>query len=162
MNNDSAQFPRIHVQLDAACAGKVRRVDLRKAVRAAFESAGKECSAELTVFITDDAQIQELNRVYRGVDAPTDVLAFGGVNEAGAFVSSPEASAYLGDIIVSYPRAVEQAAAYEHAIQEELLILVVHGVLHLLDYDHERVEDKEEMWGAQSAALARLGIHWQP
>jgi probable rRNA maturation factor len=117
---------------------------------------------ELTVLFTDDAQIRELNRVYRGVDAVTDVLAFGEAAEAGNFVTPPEAVDYLGDVVVSYPRAVEQAAAYDHPAEEELAVLVVHGVLHLLGYDHEALNDGAEMWRVQSNALARLGIHWQP
>jgi probable rRNA maturation factor len=116
----------------------------------------------LTVVITDDVQVKELNRTYRGVDASTDVLAFSAADEEGTFVPSPETPAYFGDIVISYPRAVEQAAAYGHSAEEELSILVVHGVLHLLGYDHERMEDRVEMWSTQSTALATLSIHWQP
>jgi probable rRNA maturation factor len=68
----------------------------------------------------------------------------------------------LGDIVISYPRAVEQAAEYGHSVLDELLILAVHGALHLLGHDHESAEDKEEMWCAQAEVLAELAIPWQP
>jgi probable rRNA maturation factor len=157
MKRTSAR-PTVHVQLDVAFRGKARHADMRRAAEAALASARQEFAGQLTVFITDDDRLRELNRVYRGVDAPTDVLAFGGAGDAQAFVPSPEASPYLGDVVISYPRALEQAAEYGHPVEEELLILVVHGTLHLLGYDHERSEDEGEMWAAQEAALARLGI----
>jgi len=157
-----ARTPRAHFQIAPAFAKEVRLASLRRAIRAAFESAGRERAGELTVVITDDAQVKELNRTYRGVDAATDVLAFAGADEAGAFVPSPETAEYIGDVVISYPRAAEQAVAYGHPTEEELSILVVHGVLHLLGYDHEEEEDREEMWRVQSAVLGKLGIHWQP
>jgi probable rRNA maturation factor len=116
----------------------------------------------LTIVVTDDVHVRRLNRDYRGVDACTDVLAFGDRPEPGAFVSAPEASVYIGDVVISYPRATEQAADYGHAVEEELSVLVVHGVLHLLGYDHETPEDRDEMWRLQGAALGRLGLCWQP
>ena len=117
---------------------------------------------ELTLVITDDTQVRELNRTYRGVDATTDVLAFGDSEEADLFVSSPDDPVYFGDIVVSHPKALEQATARDHSIEEELSLLVVHGALHLLGYDHENGSRKEEMLRAQITALADLGINWQP
>ncbi len=160
MNHAPARL-QLHVQLDVAVRRKARHADLRRAVEAALESAGRQCTGELTVFITDDARVRELNRHYRGVDVPTDVLAFGGAGDAEAFVTSPEASSYLGDVVISYPRALEQSAEHGHSVEEELLILVVHAALHLLGYDHEQIEDADAMWSAQETALARLGIRWQ-
>jgi len=153
---------KIHFRVAPEFSRKVKRASLRQAVRATFESSGEKRAGELTVVITDDVQISELNRIYRGVDSPTDVLAFSAAEEDKGFIAFPKVVAYLGDVIVSYPRAVEQAAAYGHPIEEELLLLVVHGVLHLLGYDHERASDKDDMWRRQGAALAALGIHWQP
>jgi probable rRNA maturation factor len=153
---------QLHVLLDVAVSEKAKQANLRRAAEAALESAGREWTGELTVVITDDARVRELNRIYRGVDAPTDVLAFVGMGDRDDFVSSPEANPYLGDVIISYPRALEQAAEHGHPVEEELLILVVHAALHLLGYDHERGEDEDAMWRVQEAALARLGIRWQP
>ena len=153
---------KVHLRVSSALANKVRQGALRRAVQAAFDTAGKKRSGELTLVITDDAHVRELNRTYRGVDAATDVLAFGAAREAGTPPCFPETPNYLGDIVVSYSRSLEQARTYAHPIEEELILLVVHGTLHLLGYDHEQESDREEMWEAQSAALARLGIDWRP
>lgn len=153
---------KIHLVIAPAFARKVKKSRLWQAAQAAFESTGKGPGGELTLVITDDAQVQALNYAYRGVDAPTDVLSFGHASATQGFVSSPEATGYLGDIVISYPRALDQAETYGHPIDEELALLVVHGVLHLLGFDHEQSSDKEAMWRLQSAALTQLGIDWQP
>jgi len=132
----------------------------QRAARAALSAAGWPASGELTVVIGGEAQVQALNREYRGVDAPTDVLAFGERQDQTAFVTAPDTVPYLGDIVISYPRAVEQATAYGHGVDVELSILVVHGVLHLLGYDHETTADREEMWRLQAQALEELDIRW--
>jgi probable rRNA maturation factor len=151
----------VDLQASPQFAAQVRPELFERAVRAAFSAAGQVCRGELTVVITDEKQVQALNRDYRGVDAPTNVLAFGEAHEQGAFVAAPDAKPYVGDIVVSYPRAVEQAAEYEHPLDDELTILVVHGALHLLGYDHETAEDSEEMWRLQEHALDALSIHWE-
>jgi len=153
---------QVHLRTDSAFAGKVNRSSLRKAVRTTFESAGEKRSGELTLVITDDTQVKELNQAYRGVDAMTDVLAFGDSLEADSFVQSPRVPIYFGDVVISYPRSVEQATIHGHPVEEELSLLVIHGVLHLLGYDHEEESDRERMWQAQSTALASMGINWQP
>jgi len=158
----TASALRVHLRITSAFAGEANRFSLRQAVRTAFESAGQKRNGELTLVITDDAQVKKLNQAYRGVDAITDVLAFGDSREADMFVQSPEAPIYFGDIVISYPRSVEQATAHGHPVEEELSLLVIHGVLHLLGYNHEEESDRERMWRAQSTALASLGINWQP
>lgn len=152
----------VHVQVLPVYAKDVERIYLQRAVRAAFRCAGGQGGGALTVLVTDDAQVQELNRAYRGVDAPTDVLAFGATGEAGGFILPSQEAPYWGDIVISYPRALEQAATYGHPLREELALLVIHGTLHLMGYDHEQADDKEKMWRLQQAALAQLGIGWQP
>ncbi|MGB9879741.1 MAG: rRNA maturation RNase YbeY [Anaerolineae bacterium] len=152
---------KIDLRIAPEYARKVHRTSVRQAVHAAFESAGHPRQGELTVVITGDEQIRELNRIYRGVDAPTDVLAFRHTGEAKDSIPLLMGPVYFGDILISYPRAVEQASAYGHPVEEELLLLVIHGTLHLLGYDHEQASDKETMWGIQNAALASLGIPWR-
>jgi probable rRNA maturation factor len=161
MNQDRKRAS-VHIQVDSAYARQLKRSRLREAVQAAFQSAGEMHRGELTLVITDDAHIQTLNRQYRGVDTPTDVLSFGAADGTPGFAAAPPAVGYLGDVVISYPRAVEQAKAYAHAEEEELLLLVVHGVLHLLGFDDEDPNEKEKMWRVQSAALAGLDIRWQP
>jgi probable rRNA maturation factor len=112
---------------------------------------------EVAIVITDDDSLQELNRRFRGIDAPTDVLAF--PNEArGPFVSAPGLPRYLGDIAISYPRAAEQASQAGHSAQAELQLLVVHGVLHLLGYDDQQESERARMWAAQESILRALGV----
>jgi probable rRNA maturation factor len=106
---------------------------------------------DLTILLTDDVQVQELNRTYLEEDAPTDVLSF-----PAGYTDPDTDSPYLGDVIISYPRAGEQAKAGGHPIHHELGLLVVHGVLHLLGYDHIGDEEKALMWAAQGEILARL------
>lgn len=153
---------RIHCLVDRQFSRKIRRTDLRQAVYAAFDSAGEHSGGALTLVITDDACIHELNRVYRGIDAPTDVLSFGDIGSAPTFKLSSHTQTYWGDIVISYPQAIEQADAFGHSVEEEVRLLAVHGALHLLGYDHEQPTDKERMWSAQKASLLSLGISWEP
>ena len=151
----------VNLQVSPEFITKVQAGLVECAVEAAFAVARRARSGELTVVITDDDEVQALNRDYRGVDASTDVLAFGEVDDEGVFVTAPDTLPYLGDVVISYPRAVEQAADYAHPVGDELCILVVHGVLHLLGYDHEIPEDAERMWPVQACALDALGIRWK-
>jgi probable rRNA maturation factor len=100
-----------------------------------------------------DERIRELNAQYRGVDAPTDVLAF-----PADFIDPDLDSRYLGDILISVPRAASQAEAREHSLTEELQLLVVHGLLHLAGYDHLEDAEKAEMWDLQARILKALGV----
>ncbi len=126
---------------------------LERAARLALDHESAPTEADLTIVLTDDAQLRELNRDYLGLDVPTDVLSF------PASESDPETGAtYLGDILISIPRAKIQAQAAGHRLEDEIQLLVVHGVLHLLGHDHAEAEDKARMWAAQAEVLARLGL----
>ena len=108
---------------------------------------------DVTIVLSDDKQLHKLNREYLGFDAPTDVLSF------PASESDPETGVrYLGDIIISVERARSQAEAAGHPLQAELQLLVVHGILHLLGYDHAEADEKNRMWAAQAKILERLGL----
>ena len=133
--------------------------DLARAVaRAANESLvheGVNEGAGVTVLLSDDDYIQRLNWQYRGEDRPTDVLSF----PAGDPVpGAPETDAYLGDIAISVPCAERQAAAKGHLMVAELQLLTIHGVLHLLGYDHLEASDKAAMWTVQAEILRGLGL----
>jgi len=126
---------------------------LERAARAALEHQSASTGNDLSIVLTDDRQLRELNREYLGIDAPTDVLSF------PASETDPETGArYLGDILISIPRAAEQAQAAGHDVQSEVQLLVVHGVLHLLGHDHAGAEEKARMWEAQSKVLERIGL----
>jgi probable rRNA maturation factor len=125
---------------------------LELAAQATLDDTGSNEGTDLSLVLTGDAQLHELNRQYLGIDAPTDVLSF----PAGE--TDPETELiYLGDVIVSYQRAQAQAVAGGHSVENELQLLVVHGVLHLLGRDHAEEIEKAKMWAEQSAILSRLG-----
>ena len=125
---------------------------LKQAAQAALRYTRTTLKAELTLVVTDDSQLQELNHDFLGIDAPTDVLAF-----PADFTDPDSQQHYLGDILISLPRAVEQAAAHQQSPQAELLLLVVHGTLHLLGYDHTTEDEQAAMWAAQTEILTGLG-----
>lgn len=146
----------IEVQIDAPFSDRLRTGLFTRAAAVALAYEGAGGPAELTVVVTGDARLQQLNRSYRGVDAPTDVLAFGNETTEG-FVSQPEAPCYVGDVIISFQRAEAQAKSAGHAVEAELQLLTVHGVLHLLGHDHAEPDEKAAMWTAQAALLRELG-----
>ncbi len=126
---------------------------LIEAAQAALNEQGVNEEVDLTILLSDDAEIQALNRDYRGYDKATDVLSF------EAHERDPETGVlYLGDIIISLERATEQAEKGGHPLVAETQLLVVHGVLHLLGHDHAEAEEKAEMWQHQAKILARLGL----
>jgi probable rRNA maturation factor len=124
---------------------------LKAAARRALHSAYSGGEADVTVLLTDDGQVQALNRQYLEIDAPTDVLSF----PAGE--TDPDSgNLYLGDVIISYPRALAQAETGGHSVEAELQLLVVHGVLHLLGYDHAEEAEQAAMWAVQAEIMAGL------
>ncbi len=112
--------------------------------------------AVLTILITNDEELQTLNKTYRNEDKPTDVLSF----EDGT--EWPDGKLYLGDIAISHQMAERQAAQGGHMLLDEVALLTAHGVLHLLGHDHAEPEEKAIMWQAQGAVLAQFGIHVSP
>lgn len=126
---------------------------LLSCVETTLEMVGVSDSPSVTIMITDDENMREMNRRYRNLDKSTDVLAF-----QADFVDPDLESRYLGDVVISYPQAELQALNREHNVEEELQLLVVHGLLHLVGYDHDTQSGKEEMWSIQSRVLAALGL----
>lgn len=126
---------------------------LQRAARLTLDLESAPVDADITIVLTDDAQLHELNKEFLGVDAPTDVLSF------PASESDPETGTpYLGDILISIPRATEQAQASGHSVEAEVQLLVVHGTLHLMGHDHAEAEEKARMWAAQAEVMSRLGL----
>jgi probable rRNA maturation factor len=139
----------IHLELNFPFPENV----LERAARAALEHGSESSESDLSIVLTDDVRLQELNREYLGIDAPTDVLSF------PASETDPETGArYLGDILISVPRAQSQAEAAGHELESEVQLLVVHGVLHLLGHDHVEPQEKSRMWKAQAEILESLGL----
>lgn len=113
-------------------------------------------SAALTLLLTDDDHMRQLNQDFRGHNQSTDVLSF----PAGdAQLETPEELLYFGDIAISVPIAMKQAQKSGHSLAAELQLLAIHGVLHLLGFDHLDSEDKAHMWSVQEEILDSLGLH---
>jgi probable rRNA maturation factor len=126
---------------------------LERAAQKTLEHESQTLDPDLSIILTDDARLHELNLNYLGVDAPTDVLSF------PASETDPETGVrYVGDILISLPRAQTQADAAGHSLESEVQLLVVHGVLHLIGHDHAEAEEKARMWKAQAEILERLGL----
>lgn len=110
---------------------------------------------EVSVLLTDDLRIMELNREYRGIDAPTDVLAFA-LFEGSDNV--PRGSTVLGDVVISLETAERQAIDEKHSLEDEVAFLTVHGVLHLIGYDHQTSKEAAVMFEKQTAILRHLQV----
>ena len=113
---------------------------------------------ELSLVFTDSETVKQLNRDYRGVDEPTDVLAFYMLPQKGiddSFALPPDGVTRLGEVIISYPQAVTQAKEQGHSPEKEMALLIVHGILHLLGYDHEELEEEAEMREKERELLER-------
>jgi probable rRNA maturation factor len=154
----------VDVQIDERFAGEVDATLLEQAIAATLAAEQVAEPIEISVLVTDDAALHALNRDYRGVDAPTDVLSFGDVEEepaAGpaAFVRPPGAPRYLGDLAISYERVIAQADEYGHSRERELAYLAVHGTLHLLGYDHELGDAEAALMRArEEAVMEQIGL----
>ena len=134
----------------------IARVVKAAASAGAVTSVGEE--VEVVILLADDATLQDLNRRFRRLDHPTDVLSF----EAGDGAVSPAcAIQHLGDVAVSIERARRQAVEYGHSFQRELAYLLTHGTLHLLGYDHMEDSDQRRMRAAEELALESLGLSRQ-
>jgi probable rRNA maturation factor len=132
-----------------------RRLDADKLHRLAcsvLQAEGVEGPCELGVVVTSDEEVQALNRQYLGHDYKTDVLSFG-MLEDDEFITPAERPSYLGDVVISYDRAAEQAPEYGHSTEAEVATLLVHGILHLLGYDDSDEHERRRMHARQQELL---------
>jgi len=128
---------------------------LRQAVEATLRHQGFQDEGEVTLVITDDEEVRALNFEFRDLDVPTDVLAFPGTLDEN-FVTPEGYSGYLGDVVISYPQAEEQARLAGHPVERELQLLTIHGVLHLMGLDDADEAGWRRMNEAQEEILASL------
>ena len=137
---DSEYREKINLELYKQCAVEVLEIE-------------KADSGMLSLVFTDQEHIHSLNLEYAGVDESTDVLSFtnGDIDPTTDRIS-------FGDVIIAVPVAEVNASSHNCELEEELALLVIHGVLHLLGFDHASPEDKRMMWDRQSTVLANLGI----
>lgn len=144
---------RIYIQVKRKVKIPVDKSIIRQAVQSTLELEHVATGSSMGVVVGDDVFIRELNRKYRNIDAATDVLSF------PSSEPDPDIDAiYLGDVILSLPRAEKQASVGGHSLENELQLLVVHGTLHLLGYDHLEPVDKIKMQVAQDRILTQLGV----
>ena len=162
MPDAAGESPRIEIdiRIDAPAwetvSARAAVAAVREAARAALaDLAPCPGSWELSVLLTDDAAIADLNREWRGKDGPTNVLSFPGDEDEPVAGGPP---AMLGDVIVAHGTLVREADAAGIPFGDHLRHLVVHGVLHLLGYDHENDADAEEMENRETEILAGLGV----
>lgn len=114
--------------------------------------------AVISVQIVDDDMIQQLNQQYRQIHQPTDVLSFPQFEADEEKISLPGQPLPLGDIVISLPRAKQQATEFGHPLERELGFLAVHGFLHLLGYDHQSPEEEKVMFMKQEEILKQIGL----
>lgn len=143
----------IDIQLPLFYSIFISKTDCLRIVNTTIFSVKTNSLKNLTLVFTNNKKIQKLNNEYRKIDCPTDVLSF-------SFENADRVDEdYLGDVIISIPRAISQSKEHRHSIKDELSLLIVHGVLHLLGYDHLDTKSKQKMWAIQDKILTNLGIN---
>ncbi len=142
------------IEIEKAVSGIPEEAEawITRAAQAALAHEGR--GGDISVLLTDDESIHVMNRDYRQVDRPTDVLSFPAW-EGESLAQIPDA--YLGDIAISVDTAKRQAEEYGHSLSRELSFLSVHGTLHLLGYDHMEENEKERMFALQNEILEQIG-----
>lgn len=139
---------------------------VEKIVKAVLDYEKWDEDFEVSISFVDNKEIQTLNKQYRNIDAPTDVLSFpmleygeeGSDDEALSEEDYIDAEIPLGDIVISTEKAIEQSKEYGHSQEREIAFLLVHGMLHLLGYDHMNPEDEKIMFNKQDEILNALNI----
>ncbi|GAI19729.1 unnamed protein product [marine sediment metagenome] len=139
----------INVLIDEGLEGYLEVSWLQRVAEQVLVAQDAGSKVELGLVIANQERVQQLNRSYLGKDEPTDVLAFSAREEIDAelppFVQPPDGVLHLGEVIISYPQAVIQAKEHQHSVKREIAILIIHGVLHLLGYEHDKPELERQM-----------------
>jgi probable rRNA maturation factor len=149
----------INISIDKGFEGCPPRRWLDNVVRQVLEAQGAGAEVEMGLLIATGERVRELNRDYLGEDAPTDVLAFSAREEAtdqSPFIHPPDGLLHLGEVIIAYSQAVLQAAERGHPLKKELAVLLIHGVLHLLGYDHDQPDSARRMSAREVELLSYI------
>ena len=157
----------INVLIDENFEGYLEVSWLQSVAEQALVAQDAGSRVELGLVITNQEGVQQLNQSYLGRDEPTDVLAFSMLPEPLAtsefeanlspFVQPPDGVLHLGEVIISYPQAVIQAEEHLHSVKKEIAILIIHGVLHLLGYEHDKPELERQMKAREKEILSCIG-----
>lgn len=148
----------INILVDEGVAGCPAPSWLENIARQVLEAQGAGAEAEIGLLIATQERIRELNRDYLGRDEPTDVLAFSAREEVAdlPFIHPPDGLLHLGEVIIAYPQAVIQAAEHRHPVKKELAILIIHGLLHLLGYEHDKPDLERRMRAREKELLSYI------
>ena len=149
---------QIGIQAEEKFRGVIDEDWARRMAQTVLKAEGVAPPYEISLVFTDSETVKQLNRDYRGVDEPTDVLAFCMLPQKevdDSFALPPDGVTRLGEVIISYPQAVAQAKKQGHSPERELALLIIHGILHLLGYDHEEPEEQSKMRERERELLER-------
>jgi probable rRNA maturation factor len=152
----------IEIFIEEKFRGVVDEGWARRIAQTVLEAEGTVPPYEVSLALTDSETVKQLNRDYRGVDESTDVLAFHMLPQDEAvsfFALPPDGVTRLGEVIISYPQAVAQAREQGHSPEKELALLIIHGILHLLGYDHEKPGEESKMREREIELLERC-LSW--
>lgn len=148
----------INISIDKEFKKYIKSIWLRKIAKIVIEAENiGTIKLEMSLVITGDEQIHELNLKYLAEDRPTDVLSFP-TDEYPARLFTPgvDDMIHLGDVIISYPTAARQAVEHNHSVEQEITILLIHGILHLLGYDHDIPKRKRAMKNREALILKTI------
>jgi len=152
---------QIDIHIEEKFRGVVGQGWARKIAQAVLKAEKVAPPCEVSLVFTDSETVRKLNRDYRGVDEPTDVLAFYMLPQKEAdssFALPPDGVTRLGEVLISYPKAVEQAKEQGHSPARELALLIIHGILHLLGYDHEEPKEEARMRTREKELLEKFSL----
>lgn len=157
-------MPRRHpvaVRFLPGCRGRITAAELRRAARAVMTAERVSDEVGIEVVLAGEGTVRDLNRLYRGRDESTDVLSFASREVGVAFVEAPEEKASLGEVVVCLPVAEAQALLAQRPVPGEIAHLLVHGLLHILGYDHEQADQAARMKEREDELLSGLGYSGQ-
>ena len=152
----------INILIEDEFKNRLTRRWLITTVQAVLTAEKAGDNTELGVMITTQERVQQLNWTYRNKNEPTDVLSFfmidGEKTQKGSeiFVTPPDNIRHIGEVIISYPQSLKQAREHKHTVKKEITILLIHGILHLLGYDHVEDDEESKMKARESALLKRI------
>ena len=146
----------MNIQIDSPFRASIDESWLQHVVEETLKAKSGDSSIELGLVITDEERVRQLNKNYRGIDEPTDVISFALLEGDDSFIMPPDKILHLGEVVISYPQAVRQAKEQKHSTERELAHLAIHGVLHLLGHDHENEGDNYKMKAIETQVLSVL------
>lgn len=151
---------KLGIQIDKEFRKHLDQQWLERVVAQSLAVQNFDSEVELSLVVTGEETVRKLNQQYRGVDEPTDVLSFALAERKPGddtpFITPPDGVLHLGEVVISYPQAVRQAEENRHSVEQELALLVIHGVLHLLGYEHDEPAREREMRALEEKVLSEV------